>query len=812
MSASDPRDELKDEPPLLPEYIGARYRIGRELGRGGMARVYLARDLKHMRDVAVKVLRPELAASIGHDRFLREIEIAARLSHPNIVPLYDSGQVDGSLFFVMPYEEGPSLREWIEEAGTIPVADAVNVMRDVARALAYAHEHGVVHRDVKPDNVMLSGGTAVVTDFGIAKALSAARTDGGATGLTHSGTGIGTPAYTAPEQAMGDPATDYRADIYSFGCVAYELLSGVPPFVEASAHLMVAAHVSMVPRPLMTVRADVSAALSVLIARCLEKRPADRPQRMREVLDELDAVAVGGGIVTEPPAVASDRNRDREHQRPSRFRLAVIIAAGLLVLTAAYWFAVRPSMYGAPIALSVLPFYNTVGDSVVEFVSEALSDEVAKAVGRTPGIQIMSRAGARLYAGQFGVDVVEASTRLNADYLVMGWVRQDRGKWLLTVELERGADAVSLWSESFALNPDQQAGSAELVARAIVTALQRQFPKRVGAMPVLASSRRTSSDEAWSLYLRGQERLSRRGQSVREAAELFQQSIREDSSFADAHSGLSLALALFPYFQGVPAYEIEPEVMRAARRALALDSTLAQPHVAIGLIIQHAFRWDSAGKEFRHAVALDPRNVEARVQLARHLRFRGRHVESMEQLRVARELDPASSLVLTWLAYGYRVVRQIDSALIESRRALQYDSTNFPTLMNSALVYLEAGMLDTARDLAQRGLRATAARPYILARIGGQAVAPRLRAELDSVAPRSALPETSLAFLYLGLGDADSALAFLERATDAREGWAALHGPTDPVYDLIRGTPRFRELVRRVGLGTVGTMRRQDRR
>ena len=232
-----------------PEMLGDRYRVGRELGRGGMASVYLAHDLKHDRDVAVKIIRSDLSASLGHERFLREIEIAARLRHPNIVPLYDSGQADGSLFFVMPYEEGQSLRERIRQTGALPVADALNVLRDVARALAYAHEHGVVHRDVKPDNVILSGGAAVVTDFGIAKAVSVALTDARDATLTQAGMVIGTPAYMAPEQATADASIDHRADIYSFGCLGYELFAGVPPFEFPTVHQIIAAHIATVPRP-----------------------------------------------------------------------------------------------------------------------------------------------------------------------------------------------------------------------------------------------------------------------------------------------------------------------------------------------------------------------------------------------------------------------------------------------------------------------------------------------------------------------------------------------------------------------------------
>jgi len=286
----------EDDAPRLPAILGGHYETSRELGRGGMACVYLARDTKHGRDVAVKVIRSELAASLGRDRFLREIAIAARLRHPNIVPLYDSGDADGLLYFVMPYENGPSLRSRLAREGPLPIPDALHVLRDVTRALQYAHEQGVVHRDIKPDNVMMSGGAAVVADFGIAKAVSAAQAPGTTTDLTLAGSGIGTAAYMAPEQAVGDPASDHRVDIYSFGCLAYEVLTGKPPFHGMPLHQVVAAHMSTVPALVTEVRADVPESLGQLVAQCLAKDPAARPQTAAEAL----AVLEGSTTVTAP--------------------------------------------------------------------------------------------------------------------------------------------------------------------------------------------------------------------------------------------------------------------------------------------------------------------------------------------------------------------------------------------------------------------------------------------------------------------------------------------------------------------------------
>jgi TolB-like protein len=549
---------------LLPELVGDRYQVGRELGRGGMARVYLARDLKLGRDVAIKVIRPELSASLGHDRFLREIEIAARLRHPNIVPLHDSGEVSGSLYFVMPYEEGPSLRERLAESGALPVAEALNGLRDVARALAYAHEHGVVHRDVKPDNVMLSGGAAVVTDFGIAKAVSAALTDVSGTTLTQSGSAIGTPAYMAPEQATGDPSTDHRADIYSFGCLAYELFTGKAPFSGHSVHLVIAAHLARVPPLVTTLRADVPPAVAGLIARCLEKNPADRPQSARELLASLDSVATTG---SSSPAQAR-----AAVPRPARaLRWAGLALAVGLIGTAAY-LATRESGSSAPITLAVLPFGNIGADSALSYVAQGLADEVAGALTRVPGIQITSRMGARAYGGQLGPDVTEAGVRLKADYLITGVVRQERGRWILSAALERAADKASLWAESFNLGPEQQAGAAEAIAGTLVTAMRSLFPKTISSPSALASNRQTSNNEAYRLFLRGQDKLDRRGQSVKESADLFREAIHQDTLYARAYSGLSMALALFPYFQPVPARDIRDGLLSAARRALDLDS------------------------------------------------------------------------------------------------------------------------------------------------------------------------------------------------------------------------------------------------
>jgi serine/threonine-protein kinase len=781
---TDPSDSL------LPDLLGGRYRTGRELGRGGMARVYLARDEKLGRDVAIKVLRPELSASLGHDRFLREIEIAARLRHPNIVPVHDSGEVGGALYFVMPFEEGPSLRERLAEQGALPISESINVLRDVARALAYAHDHGVVHRDVKPDNVMLSGGAAVVTDFGIAKAVSAALREASGPTLTQSGSSIGTPAYMAPEQATGDPSIDHRADIYSFGCLAYELFAGKPPFHSLSMHLIFAAHITTVPPRVTDVRVEVPPGVAALVARCLEKDPAARPQTAREVLETLDGPAATGSGAT-PPITAT--------RRPARARAWVGGALALaLIGTAAYVWTRTPAA-AVPITLAVLPFGNIGADSTIDFVADALPDEVATVLARVPGIEIKSRNGARAYRGQLTVDVAEAGGRLKADYLLTGMVREDRGRWILSTEVTRAADATSLWGDRFNVSPDQQAGIAEAIAASLTAELRGRFPKVIGSSPDVATSRRASNPEAYRLYLIGKQQLNRRSRSVASSIPLFREAIGLDTLSAQAYSGLSLSLALSPRMQDLSPVPFIAEATAAARRALLLDPKLSEPHVALAMLAEYALQWDLAESEYKTALELDRHDVEARIQYGHHLRIRSRMAEALKQYQLAREDDPASAVVAGHLSYTWFLQGQMDSALAESARAQQIDPTNLIAAGQRARVFLAAGRPEEARRVIGNMPPSNGMAMYVLGKLGERdSMLERLRI-LENTRPTPGLVNTTRVFAMFALGDTARGLDALERATDAKEMWFwGLR--SQGILDGVRENARFQAILRRVGL------------
>jgi serine/threonine-protein kinase len=393
-----------------------KYRVEREIGAGGMATVYLAHDLRHERKVALKVLRRDLAASLGPERFHREIRVAAALQHPHIVPLYDSGEASGLLYYVMPFVDGQSLRQRLLKEGELPIADAARILRDVADALATAHKGGVVHRDLKPENVMLSGRHALVTDFGVAKAVSEST---GRQTLTTLGIAIGTPTYMAPEQALADPAVDHRADIYAFGVLAYELLAGRPPFAAQSPQQLLAAHVSQAAEPVTGLRPAIPPVLGALVMRCLEKRAADRWQSADELIPQLEAVLTPSGGMTPTTVTPARASRGR-----SPLRVA-LLAAGLLVAVAVSAFGIwrrgsarDPASAGRVV---VAWFDNRSGDSSLADLGALAAEWITEGLAReSMGQLIPFTEVAELMSGASPPAPRDLARRLNAGLLVTG--------------------------------------------------------------------------------------------------------------------------------------------------------------------------------------------------------------------------------------------------------------------------------------------------------------------------------------------------------------------------------------------------------
>ncbi|HEX2721893.1 MAG TPA: serine/threonine-protein kinase, partial [Gemmatimonadaceae bacterium] len=448
----------------LQESLGSAYTIERELGGGGMSRVFLATETRLNRKVVVKVLSPDLAASVSAERFEREIQLAAQLQQANIVPLLATGDTDGLPYFTMPFVEGESLRTRIATGAKFSITETISILRDVARALSYAHAAGIVHRDIKPDNVLLSHGAAVVTDFGIAKALSDAQNDPAGANLTQTGMSLGSPSYMSPEQIAGDPGVDHRADLYAFGCMGYELLAGEKPFSAETPQRVFAAHLTQKPRPIETLRADVPGALAAIIMRCLEKEPGDRPATAAEVVTALESVST-----SEPVApVSSTRIPPDSKVR----RIAAVAGALLLVAIAG---ASITKFYGSgessatDKSVAVLPLANLSGDKANDYFGEGLAEEITGAIAKA-GVRVVGRRSAFTLAAK-GASAGEIARQLRVGNVLQGSVQRSGEQVRISVSLISASDESVLWTQRYDRPVKDVFAVQDEIARAVAAEL-----------------------------------------------------------------------------------------------------------------------------------------------------------------------------------------------------------------------------------------------------------------------------------------------------------------------------------------------------
>jgi serine/threonine-protein kinase len=798
----------------LQRQLGPTYSVERELGGGGMSRVFVAYDQALGRRIAVKVVSPELAASVHFERFMREILVAATLQNPHIVGVLAAGEVDGLPYFTMPYIEGESLRAHMQAAGPMPVREVVTILRDVARALAYAHERGIVHRDIKPDNVLLASGSAMVTDFGVAKAvLSAQRTPSRErdSNLTQIGTTVGTPAYMAPEQIAADPAVDARADIYSFGVMAYEMLAGGPPFASLTPQALLAAHLSKPPRPLDEVRPGLPSRLTALIMRCLAKEPEDRPQSAREIVDALDDPA----IVSTDAAIAA-------RPRPARRRLAGLVIAGLVIAggaTAAFLglrgradtaapataAAANPDSLKAH-SLFVVPFVNLSSDTSDRYLAEGITSELVSGLIRIPGLRVAAQPAGASGAAPYRT-VQELGDKYDVGYVLVGTVQRDASRLRITANLYSTGDGFSVWSDVFDRTMQDVFAVQQDISMSIVTALE---PKLAAPPPQMLADRGTKDDTAYEAYTRATGFITRRSVwGLRRAIDTLTWAVRRDSSFAKAYAAQAHAYALLAGSDPAAGDTAIRHGIAVATHAIALDSTLADAFAARGALYAASFRWADAERDFRRAVAINPRDAASRQGLGENLLLQGRVGEAVGELRRATTLDQTSAAALAAYAVALGTAGDAAGALAAARRALGLDSTLAAAQLavgsaqvfgghpDSALVSLEAaGALGSRRNSSADAVRAMLA--YAYARLGdAQHAQAIVKAAADAKSPDALV---IAAHAQLGAGDSTQALASLVAAARAHAPLLTAESLAEPIFDSVRADPKFLDVLRALGL------------
>jgi serine/threonine-protein kinase len=786
----------------LQQSLGAAYILERELAGGGMSRVFVAEETALGRRIVIKVLPPDLAAGVSAERFTREVQVAARLQHPHIVPVHATGAAADLPYYTMPFVQGDTLRARIAR-GPVPLDDALRILRDVARALEYAHAQGVVHRDIKPDNIFLAGSSAVVSDFGIAKAISAARTEpyigagDSITHLTQAGTAVGTPAYMSPEQAAGAPDVDHRADIYSFGCVAYEILSGSPPFAGAEAHRLILAQIAQQPTPLSQDAPAVPAPLASLVMRCLAKSPDERPQTAGELVTAMESVTTPGAVQVPAP------------RRGMFLKGAVTVGA----LAALAWFSVlaladrgaASAVTDGTQSLAIIPFVNVGGDTATEYFADGITDELATALGRMSQLRVAARSSAYRYKGRRDLDTREVGRDLDVDLVLTGTARRAAQQIRVSAQLSSAADGVEIWSETFDRPFDDVLALTDSLTADISSALSGQLGASAASTPAapVRPQAGTSSPSAYDAYLRGKYALIRRRAGLEGAANDFSEAIARDPQFARAYAGYGTALALLTYFGDSQPPDRVARSREAALTALRLDSTNAEAHVALGILALAQHQWREAEQSLERAIALEPRLADAHFHMGRTLLHQGRLADGDRAIALARSLEPFSPVYSVWLGRTRAWLGLGEQALAELRRAWDLDSNSALVQNASALAFLEQGEPEMAQRIARRPAQAALLRGtlgYVLARTGAREESLRLMQTIVERDGRAWLDQVNLSLLYLGLGDTARALDAMELGVDRGEPVGAFHPLSAPMYDPVRASSRFAALLRRVGL------------
>jgi serine/threonine protein kinase/Tfp pilus assembly protein PilF len=628
-----------------------------------MATVYLAQDTKHDRTVALKVLHPELASSLGPDRFLREIKLAARLNHPHILPLFDSGEANGFLYYVMPYVEGESLRERLDRQKQIPVEEAVHHGNAIASALDYAHRQGIVHRDIKPENVMLYEGEAMVMDFGIAKAVSAAGTDT----LTQTGMMIGTPAYVSPEQAAGATDLDGRSDQYSLACMLYEMLSGERPFTGPTPQSVMSKRFSELPKPVRSIRPNIPENLERAITKAMAIDAAGRYKSAA-----MFGQALQSGSVSTPTDTAT----------------------------------IPQQSVSAAKSVAVLPFINMSNDPDNEYFADGMAEEIINALSKIQSLRVASRMQSFPFKGK-NEDVSEVGRKLHVSTVLDGTVRKLGNRIRITAQLVNVADGYQLWTERYDREMEDVFEIQDDISQAIVKALRVILTEGEKK----AIEKRVANVQAYDFYLRGRQyfhQLSRK--NLEFSKQMFNKAIQIDPDYAMAHAGVADSCSILYMYFDARDFNLR-QADAASLKALELDPDLAEAHASRGLAVSLSKRWEEAAEEFEKAMRLDPKLYEAPYFYGRARFAEGKAEESIKMFERAANLRPEDFQAPILLAQAYDSLGDNSNASSWYRRGVQIlgermelnpDDTR--ALILGAVSLARLGERDRSLDMANRAL------------------------------------------------------------------------------------------------------------
>ena len=705
-----------------------------------MSRVFEARELSLGRSVVVKLLAPDIGSGISADRFRNEIQLAANLRHPHIVPLLSAGDADGMLYYTMPYISGESLASRLEHANRFSVAEAVNIAVEVADALDYAHRFGVVHRDVKPGNVLLEGRHAVVTDFGIARAMQQV-VGSTTTGLTQVGFSLGTPTYMSPEQGTGDQV-DGRSDLYALGCVLYEMLTGQPPFSGPTMQSILVQHLVHPPPPIT--RPDVPESLREVLRIALAKSPDERFGSAEQLRDALKAIDV------------SPRAQ---------------ITPGAWPVTAAT-LSVASSSSGPIDSLAVLPFEGAPSAADDDYLADGITENILNKLSRMSGLRVVPRSTAFRYKGRTE-NQAAIGRELRVRALVTGRVVQRGTQLIVSAELTDVATDSQLWGDRLSRSATDIFAVLEEMSGEIVRSLRLRLSVQEQAHLV---RRQTENSDAYHAYLRGRHQWAKRTRDgFMKAIEHFTEAIDQDPTYALAYTGLADTYNVLGYYNYLPPRDSYPRASAASKRALTLDPNLAEAHASLGYTqLFFDWNWDGAAASFRRAIDLDAGYASAHQWYGWYLLVAGRIDEMITAMRTALELDPLSLIINTHMGYALFWAGRYDEAITQIRQTLALDP-NFP------LAYWPLGAVETFKGNGEAAITAFRSLVTLTDRSVGlgylglsagnfhrPAIAREALALLEAAAETQYVSPLDRAMCHAGLLEFEAAFHWLDIAFDER--------------------------------------------
>jgi serine/threonine-protein kinase len=744
----------------LSTALAARYKLQRELGQGGMAKVFLAHDLKYDREVAVKVLRPDLAADIGATRFLHEIQTAARLHHPHILPLYDSDQADGLVYYVMPYIKSETLRQRLARERQLPVGEAIQLAREVLDALSYAHGANVVHRDIKPANILLDAGHAVVADFGIARAIGE--------GESTTGHVIGTPAYMSPEQIDGSKYLDGRTDIYSLGCVLFEMLVGEAPFRGNTLTAVIANRLSSPIPSARAFRDLIPEAVDAAIKKAMAALPADRFATAAQFSDALGTSATVAIAVGAAQAMVQE-----------------VVAAK---------------------SVAVLPFENMSTDPENEYFSDGITDDIIAQLSKISALKVISRTSSMQYK-KTTKKITAIAEELGVGAVLEGSVRRAGQRVRIVAHLVDPRSEKHLWGDTFDRNLSDifevQSEVAQQITGALSVALSPDEKVRV-------EKKATGDAEAYNLYLLGRFQANKWSEAdVLKGIDYYQLAIAKDPGYAVAYAGLADAYELLSIgFSSKPPAEYLAQAKTMALKALQMDDTLAEAHTSLAYARWLGdLDWQGAEREFKRALELMSSYVMAHEWYAEYLAAAGRHDEALVEAKRAQQLDPLAVPVNRTVGWVLYFARRYDEAIEELRKTLAMNSEFLGARLVLWWAYIAKGAHDQAladirREVERPGLRTIKklTLAYACAASGNAEEANGILWELEpKLAAEHRLALLS-ALLFTALDAKDRAFEQLERAYQLREP-GLLFLKVAPWADPLRSDPRYGAFVEKLGIG-----------